>query len=186
VTRHISGTTWGVEDAKAYIMDRVHQVPWSGCWLWDAQINAYGYGQGHVPRGCVNGGPRGRKAHRLAYEAFVGPLPDEMLICHRCDVRACCNPDHLFLGTHADNSADMTSKGRQARGQKQGHAALCAADVITICNAVAAGVRRKDLAAAYGVGAGCISKLARGQRWQHIDRQTSVKDGRAGRLCRVR
>jgi hypothetical protein len=81
--------------------------PNSGCWLWDASVNTAGYGQLNIEK-------RPRLAHRLAYEHYVGPIPEGMHVCHRCDVPACCNPNHLFIGTHLDNMRDMDAKGAQA------------------------------------------------------------------------
>ena len=72
--------------------------PNTGCWLWLGFISPDGYGT--------------RLAHRRAWELARGPIPDGMLVCHRCDVRHCVNPDHLFLGTHLDNMRDMIRKGR--------------------------------------------------------------------------
>ncbi len=72
-----------------------------------------------LPKGYGKIGDRRQKGtgwaltHRIAYEAAFGPIPDGQLVCHHCDNPPCCNPDHLFLGTHVDNAADMWAKGRQ-------------------------------------------------------------------------
>lgn len=75
------------------------------CWLWTGGRGTRQYGKWSV---------RGKwyPAHRLAYTAFVGLIPDGMLVLHKCDNPPCVRPDHLFLGTHADNTADMIAKGR--------------------------------------------------------------------------
>lgn len=85
----------------------------SGCWLWTANRQKNGYGLF-----SMNGTPRG--AHRIAYELYVGPIPDGLYVCHACDVKRCVRPDHLWLGTQADNLADMVRKGRSATGDKHG------------------------------------------------------------------
>ena len=90
--------------------------PNSGCWLWTGATTAAGYG-------VVSKGPRAAQktylAHRVAFECSNGAIPDGLVICHRCDVPGCVNPDHLFMGTPRDNTRDMMSKGRDAFGKNQ-------------------------------------------------------------------
>jgi hypothetical protein len=78
----------------------------SGCWLWTGALNTKGYGQ--FPTGSAY------LVHRLAYRFAHGSVPHGRLVLHRCDVRSCVNPDHLFLGSALDNVADMIAKGRRA------------------------------------------------------------------------
>ncbi len=77
----------------------------NGCILWTKSVDEGGYGKLTCNYKTVT-------AHRLSYTIFKGPIPKGMLVCHHCDVRRCINPDHLFLGTHRDNSLDSVKKGR--------------------------------------------------------------------------
>lgn len=87
--------------------ERTMPEPNSGCLLWTGPANGLGYGRIHVV-----GTRRRAGAHRVAFEVVHGPVPQGMEVCHRCDTPSCVNVDHLFLGTHRDNMADMAAKGR--------------------------------------------------------------------------
>ena len=81
-----------------------------GCWAWQGCKHPQGYGLiRNMPQYLAP-----RLAHRVSWELHFGPIPDGMLVLHHCDNPACTNPQHLFLGSHQDNSDDMVAKGRQA------------------------------------------------------------------------
>lgn len=136
--------------------------PLTDCWNWKRQRCRKGYGRIKI-KGIS------KVVHRISYEVHLGCVPDEMLVCHTCDNRGCINPDHLFLGTNADNMADMVAKGRQGklRGEACGRAKLSESDVIAIRGAV--GIGRGDLAEKYGISRASINDILSGRSWTHLE-----------------
>jgi len=102
-------------------------------------------------------------SHRVAYELFVGPIPDGLSVLHKCDVTLCVNPDHLFLGTQQDNMADAASKHRL-------HVQRLTADQVREIRALyATGAwTQKRLAERFGVTHTQISHIVRGEQWKHV------------------
>ena len=99
-------------------IQRASVLTGDGCWEWSLQRDRVGYGRLKVQLGS-RAAFRFTSAHRYAYEVYVGPIPQGMNILHKCDNRACCNPEHLFVGTQGDNMRDMHAKGRGPNGYKR-------------------------------------------------------------------
>lgn len=131
------------------------------CWLWISGLDAHGYG-----RICHKGVDR--KAHRLSYEIHKGEIPKGMGVLHRCDTPACVNPDHLFVGTQKDNTADMIRKGRGAKGSMLPQTRLSELDVIIIKEALREGFLQKHIAKYFNVHPVTISDIKLNRSWKHI------------------
>ena len=131
------------------------------CWNWRGCIHASGYGHFGMRSGKT------LAAHRFSFEAFVGALPADMRVCHRCDNRACVNPAHIFLGTDADNCRDKMVKGRHrcGRGERNRHALITESDVIAIRAATGT---HKDIARRFGLSVRQTGKIVRGEAWRHV------------------
>lgn len=144
----------GVSVSQAF-WDRVRLVPDTGCWEWTGPRNACGYGTTNVEN-------RSALAHRVAWELLRGPIPDGLLVCHKCDNPPCCNPDHLFLGTQADNMQDAARKGRIP-----GKRTLTEEDAQSVREALHTDESTRDIAARFGVRVGAIINLAQARSWRH-------------------
>jgi hypothetical protein len=128
------------------------------CWEWQASLMCGGYG-------AFNWEGKTLKAHRIAWAHEYGEIPEGMNVCHRCDNRICCNPAHLFLGTHLDNARDRNSKGRQARGANQPQAKLTEDRV----RAIRADNRfHRDIAKAFGISKALVSFIKCKKAWRHV------------------
>jgi hypothetical protein len=135
------------------------------CWLWTGCLNINGYGS--LFNGRRRGhGKRGVLAHRVAWELAFGACPRTLDVCHRCDVPACVNPAHLFLGTARDNVADMVSKGRDGfTGERNPHARLTDDQVREIRTSTEPG---RVIAKRLGVSCPTISEVRRRKLWKHV------------------
>lgn len=162
-----------------------------GCWLWTAASTGRGYG-------VIQREGRARVAHRVAWELTNGPIPEGLMVRHRCDVRLCVRPDHLELGEHADNMADMRVRGRAAagtrnamhlypdrrprgdrsgarrhpetirRGSQQRVATITEADVPMIRARWASGERLAAIAASFRTSVSVVSRVGGGRSWKHV------------------
>lgn len=133
----------------------------AGCWGWRGVKNRSGYAT------IAEGGGR-CLASRARYELEVGPIQPGQVVCHRCDTPACTNPDHLFLGTRADNNRDRASKGRSARGEQSGRAVLTASKVRWIRQNAD---RRsgRAMATELGVGTSTVHAVINRESWTHLN-----------------
>ena len=131
----------------------------AGCLLWIGARGKAGHGQLLVDGKLVN-------AQRVAWELAFGPIPPGLHVLHHCDVPPCVEPSHLFVGTHADNMADMRAKGRWTpqRGESNGRCKLSDAQVVELRALWVAGHPQKELAKRFGVSPPFVSRLVRGQR----------------------
>lgn len=141
-------------------MDKVSPEPNSGCWLWTADLGTYGYGRMSTSR---TAGPV--DAHRLSYRLFRGEIPKGAYVLHKCDVRSCVNPDHLFVGTHADNMQHGVDHKRWPRGSKHWNVKLTEEQARF---AKTSPLSRREVAALLGCSDGTIQSIRNGKSWKWL------------------
>lgn len=142
----------------------------TGCWEWKGKPRENGY-----CRTSFN--YKSWYVHRMAYQLFVGEIPEGNDVCHRCDNRRCCNPAHLFVGTRKDNMDDCVSKNRQAsgeilsknvRGEKSHLSKLTSENVIEIRKMKERGDSTAKIAKLFSVSKDNIRSIVRRDTWRHI------------------
>jgi hypothetical protein len=136
--------------------------PVTGCWNWQLAKDRRGYGRRRF------NGRSGRPAHRAAYEIANGPIPDGMCVCHRCDNPSCVNPDHLFIGTYADNNHDRDRKGHQVSlvGEASRAAVITSDQAREIRRRCAEGERQASVARDLGVSKTVVWGVVHRKTWR--------------------
>ena len=134
-------------DIKDKIKDNI-KITENGCWEWQKAINRSGYG-------IVKFKGSGFGVHRVSFGVFKHAIPEGLNVCHSCDNRKCCNPDHLFLGTQLENIRDKIDKGRQ-------YTKLSLDEVLSIRHDTRT---QKVIAKEYGVSQMTISRIKHDKSW---------------------
>jgi hypothetical protein len=125
------------------------------CWIWIGAKKRNGYGKFSMQ------GKKWLIASRASYEIFKGKIAEGMFICHLCDIPSCVNPEHLWAGTHVENTMDMVDKGRQS-------SKLSPLDVLKIRRLWEQGFSNASLCEKFGITSGAVSSIIHRRIWKHI------------------
>lgn len=152
---------------------RTLPVTESGCWLYTGYLNAHGYGI-YTAKERQSEVHRKFRIHRLFYSRFIGDIPDDLCLCHTCDVPSCVNPKHMFIGTRKDNVSDMVKKNRHGFGaRKKRMCKLTESQVIDILSTKFGEKLRPTLlllAEKYGMSVRHLRDIVNGKCWHHMQR----------------
>jgi len=132
-----------------------------GCWEWSGGLDKAGYGR----FGLENA--KGIGAHRYSYALHYGSFKKSLFVLHECDNPKCVNPDHLFLGTHQDNMADMVKKGRQRALSGEDSPACKITEGIAI-NILNSQLSYNETAKKYGVSKSTVAAIKQRRTWKHL------------------
>ena len=139
------------------------------CWLWNGTKSRGGYGRMNVDRKTIS-------VHRVSWNLHNGIIPDGMFVLHKCDVRNCVNPEHLFLGNNQDNMTDMVNKGRHVAQHMKGElhplVKLREHEVKEIKKLLSIGGSCKIIAAKYNISPQAISGIKNNRTWRHVSWET--------------
>lgn len=133
------------------------------CWIWNRATDTSGYGRLRYFGAYES-------AHRFAWRVYRGPIPEGAHVLHRaiCTSRACCNPDHLYLGSHQQNMADRDGWGNGIRGAQVATARLTADDVMEAKSMRRAGATWPAIAERFGVSESAVRHAVTGRNWKHL------------------
>lgn len=145
--------------AKSMIIDEY------GCWNWTGS-KRNGYGR-LIVGSRIDGSRHSESAHRYSWIVYYGEIPEGLYVCHKCDNKACVNPNHLFLGTHQDNINDREMKGRNNHvyGEQCKQSKFTTSDVEYIRNSK---VSSRSIARFYGVNKSSVQAIRNRETWKHI------------------
>ncbi len=152
----------GSRSLKDRLLDRT--LITDACWLWQGSTNVWGYGKIKLAGKTLS-------THRASYGVFVGEVPENTNVLHRCDVRNCIRPDHLFIGTTQDNVRDKVAKERQPRGVTHGCHVLSESEVAEIRRLRKQGKLLREIADIFGISKSLVSQIANLQVWTHLERE---------------
>ena len=156
---------------KSWTVQQRFSASWelgnNGCWNWLGNLSPNGYGRIKFNGKIV-------RSHRFSWmQKNAQDIPNGMVVCHSCDNPTCVNPEHLFLGTVADNVADCVRKGRHARGERLSHPRASGENngnsrlTLEQVNIIKSDIRtQRAIASKFGVSQALISKIKRGEMWK--------------------
>ena len=156
-----------------FVIDRLwaHIEQGDGCWPWRGEKCPMGYGRLVIdPSRHTNGKRLKFRAHRCVYESIHGPVPNELIVCHRCNNRLCCNPAHLYVGTHRDNAHDRMVSGRDRRAK------LTPDQVREVRARLATGHNIKRVARAFKVSHHTIRSIRRKESYRWVEELASAPE----------